>query len=50
MWDHFGTSLIAFAEVFGFKSEAISRLTSTNALSLSFSSPQEQAQLLLGTS
>ena len=49
MLDHFGTSLIAFVEVFSFTSDLISRLTCRVAILLSFASSQEQPQLLLGT-
>lgn len=49
MLDHFGTSLIAFVEVFSFTSDLISRLTCRAAILLSFASSQEQRQLLLGT-
>ena len=49
MLDHFGTSLIAFVEVFSFTSDLISRLTCRADILLSFASSQEQPQLLLGT-
>ena len=48
MLDHFGTSLIAFVEVFSFTSDLISRLTCRADILLSFASSQEP-QLLLGT-
>ena len=48
MLDHFGTSLIAFVEVFSFTSDLISSLTYRAAILLSFASSQEQPQLLFG--